>query len=98
MEDRLGGKQDDEAKRNELAEHFGDDLLFADNFDNAIIGVSMGISCGTKVVYDAEEMARTLVVSEGITEQEAWEYLEFNTFNSYVGDNTPIFVSTSLHV
>jgi len=98
MEERLGGKQDDEAKRNELSEHFGDDLLFADNFDNAIIGVSMGISSGTKVVYDAEEMARTLVVSEGITEQEAWEYLEFNTFNAYVGDNTPIFVSTSLDV
>ena len=98
MEEELGGKQDDEAKRNELAEHFGDDLMFATNFDNAIIGVSMGISSGTKVVYDAEEMARTLVVSEGITEQEAWEYLEFNTFNAYVGDNTPIFVSTSLDV
>ena len=94
MEERLGGKQDDEAKRNELAEHFGDDLMFATNFDNAIIGVSMGISCGTKVVYDAEEMARTLVISEGMTEQEAWEYLEFNTFNAYIGDNTPIFVST----
>ena len=98
MEEELGGKQDDEAKRNELAEHFGDDLMFATNFDNAIIGVSMGISCGTKVVYDAEEMARTLVVSEGITKQEAWEYLEFNTFNAYAGDNTPIFVSTSLDV
>ncbi len=98
MEERLGRKQNDETKRNELAEHFGDDLLFADNFDNAIIGVSMGISCGTKVVYDAEEMAKTLVVSEGITEQEAWEYLEFNTFNAYVGENTPIFVSTSLDV
>ena len=98
MEEELGGKQDDEAKRNELAEHFGDDLMFATNFDNAIIGVSMGISCGTKVVYDAEEMAKTLVVSEGITEQEAWEYLEFNTFNAYVGENTPIFVSTSLDV
>ena len=98
MEERLGGKQDDEAKRNELAEHFGDDLMFGTNFDNAIIGVSMGISCGTKVVYDAEEMARTLVISEGMTEQEAWEYLEFNTFNAYIGDNTPIFVSTSLDV
>ena len=76
MEERLGGKQDDEAKRNELAEHFGDDLMFATNFDNAIIGVSMGISCGTKVVYDAEEMARTLVISEGMTEQEAWEYFK----------------------
>ena len=98
MEDELGRKQDDEAKRNELTEQFGSDLMFSVNFDNTIIGVSMGISCGTKVVYDAEEMARTLVVSEGITEQEAWEYLEFNTFNAYVGDNTPIFVSTSLDV
>ena len=98
MEDELGRKQDDEAKRNELTEQFGSDLMFSVNFDNTIIGVSMGISCGTKVVYDAEEMARTLVVSEGITEQEAWEYLEFNTFNAYAGDNTPIFVSTSLDV
>ena len=98
MEERLGGKQDDEAKRNELAEHFGDDLMFATNFDNAIIGVSMGISCGTKVVYDAEEMERTLVISEDMTEQEAWEYLEVNTFNAYIGDNTQIVVSTSLDV
>jgi hypothetical protein len=94
MEDGLGGKQDDEAKRNELAEQFGSDLMFAINFDNSIIGVSMGISCGTKVVYDAGKMAETLVVSEGMTHDEAWEYLEFNTFNAYVGDNTPIFVST----
>ena len=98
MEERLGGKQDDEAKRNELAEHFGDDLMFATDFDNAIIGVSMGISCGTKVVYDADKMAETLVVSEDMSYEEAWEYLEFNTFNAYVGDNTPIFVSTSLDV
>ena len=89
---------EEETIRDKLAEHFGDDLMFATNFDNAIIGVSMGISCGTKVVYDAEEMARTLVISEGMTEQEAWEYLEFNTFNAYIGDNTPIFVSTSLDV
>ena len=93
MEDRLGGKQDDEAKRNELAEHFGDDLVFATNFDNAIIGVSLGGNTRS-VVYDTEKMAETLVVSEGMTHDEAWEYLEFNTFNAYVGDNTPIFVST----
>ena len=28
--------------REELVEHFGDDLLFADSFDNDIIGVSIG--------------------------------------------------------
>ena len=30
-----------ESIRERLAQHFGDDLLFADNFDAAIIGVSM---------------------------------------------------------
>ena len=30
-----------EEKRIELAEHFGSDLMFADNFDAAIIGVSV---------------------------------------------------------
>ena len=97
MEERLGGKQDDEAKRNELAEHFGTDLVFATNFDKAIIGVSLG--CNTRsVVYDTEKMAETLVISENMTYDEAWEYLEYNTFSAYVGDNTPIFVSTSLYV
>lgn len=97
MEERLGGKQDDEAKRNELAEFFGDDLVFATNFDNSIIGVSLG--CNTRsVVYDAEKMAETLVTSENMTYEEAWEYLEYNTFSAYVGENTPIFVSTSLDV
>ena len=97
MEERLGGKQDDEAKRNELAEHFWSDLVFATNFDNGIIGVSLG--CNTRsVVYDTEKMAETLVISENMTYDEAWEYLEYNTFSAYVGDNTPIFVSTSLDV
>ena len=97
MEERLGGKQDDEAKRNELVEHFGDDLVFATNFDNAIIGVSLGGNTRS-VVYDTEKMAETLVISENMTYDEAWEYLEYNTFSAYVGDNTPIFVSTSLYV
>ena len=97
MEERLGGKQDDEAKRNELAEHFGDNLVFATNFDNAIIGVSLGGNTRS-VVYDTEKMAETLVTSEDMSYQEAWEYLEYNTFCAYVGENTPIFVSTSLDV
>jgi len=33
-----------------------------------------------------------------MSHEEAWEYLEYNTFCAYVGENTPIFVSTSLYV
>jgi len=79
--------------REELATSFGDDLLFADHFDGSIIGVSIGCDSG-RVIYDTEKMAKTLVVSDGMTYEEAWEFLEFNTFNAYVGENTPIYLST----
>ena len=79
--------------REELATTFGDDLLFADYFDSAIIGVSIGCDSG-RIIYDTEKMAKILEESDGMTCEEAWEFLEFNTFNAYVGENTPIYLST----
>lgn len=83
-----------EEKRSQLSEHFGSDLMFADNFDGAIIGVSVGLG-SSKVVYDTRKMAEILVKEHSMTEEDAWEYLEYNTFQAYVGDKTPIYVDTS---
>tara|TARA_R110000824_G_scaffold195638_2_gene378494 strand:+ start:807 stop:1103 length:297 start_codon:yes stop_codon:yes gene_type:complete len=80
-----------ESIRERLAQHFGDDLLFADNFDAAIIGVSIGCDSG-RVVYSTKKMAEVLMQDDNMSYQEAWEYLEFNTFSAYVGENTPIYV------
>ena len=77
--------------REKLAENFGDDLLFADTFDGAIIGVAVGRD-SERVVYNAGQMVEILLQEEDLTEEEAWEYLEFNTFGAYVGENTPIYV------
>ena len=60
--------------REKLSKHFGDDLLFADSFDTAIIGVSLGVT-GGRVVYDVEKMVQVLSQREGIACEEAWEYL-----------------------
>ena len=77
--------------RQELADRYGDDLLFADGYDNAIIGVAAGFDC-PRVVYDTERMAELLVEDDEMTYEEAWEWLEFNTFGAYVGESTPIYV------
>ena len=75
-----------------MVQRYGDEeLLFADGFDEAIIGVSLGAT--NRVVYDAQVMADTLVRSGDTDYPEAWEYLEFNTFQSYVGERTPIYVN-----
>lgn len=78
--------------REELSEGFGGDLLLADGFDDSIIGVSIGCDSG-RIIYDTEKMAETLVASDGMTYEEAWEFLEFNTFSAYVGENTPIYMN-----
>ena len=91
LERKLGGKPHDEAKRNELAERFGSDIVFANNFDFAIIGVSLGFHSG-RVVYDTNKMGEGLMEIDSIDYDDACEYIEYNVLGSYVVDNTPIYV------
>jgi hypothetical protein len=44
-------------------------------------------------VYDVDKMIETLI-SQGMDRDEAIEYYEFNIVGAYVGELTPIFVST----
>jgi hypothetical protein len=66
-----------------------DSLLFADGFDDCIVGVTGGLS--NCVVYDKKKMIEELV-SQDMDEIDAIEYLEFNTWGAYVGENTPIYI------
>ncbi len=73
-------------------------------YDKAIIG----LTDGGQLVYSKEWMVRLLMEMdyrsimeaedktdlEPMTEEDAWEFLEFNTFCAYVGEQTPIFVNT----
>ena len=62
--------------------------IIADGFDDAIIGLSWD----SKVVYDANKCIEVLMDEDEITYGDAVEFLEFNTFSAYVGENTPIFI------
>ena len=79
--------------REELCEHFGDDLLFANGYDNAIIGVCNGHDSG-RVVYSVEKMIQICSEELAIDYEEAVGWLEYNTFGAYVGENTPVYVET----
>jgi|TARA_R110000823_G_scaffold18416_5_gene57729 hypothetical protein len=64
-----------------------DDVLFADGFNDAIIGFEPNM---WKVVYSRNKVIEILM--EDMSEEDAMEYAEYNTFNAYVGDNTPLWV------
>jgi hypothetical protein len=76
-------------KRDQLLAFVPDDtLLFADGFDDAIIGLD---TLSLRVVYSKQEMIEILV-NEDMTPEDAIEFLEYNTWNAYVGEQTPIYV------
>ncbi|MFJ8247407.1 hypothetical protein [Peribacillus asahii] len=76
--------------REEVAGQVGEDALFADGLDDAIIGyVQRG---AMKVaLYDAEKCIEILITQEGMGEEEAREYFDYNVLGSWVGDMTPAF-------
>ena len=77
--------------RQELADQFDCDLTFADGFDSAIIGVCTGFDSG-RVVYSIPKMVDICTREAGLSVDDALEYLEYNTFGSYIGKNTPLYL------
>jgi hypothetical protein len=65
------------------------DAVFADGFDEAIIGYD---AVGFRVVYDYDKCSEILMKRDGGTIHDAHEYMEFNVVSAYVGDFTPIFI------
>lgn len=63
-----------------------DDVVFADGLDNAIIGFDPNL---WKVVYSRNKCVE--ILSQDMSEEEAIEYLEYNTFNAYIGEKTPVW-------
>lgn len=33
-----------------------------------------------------------MLFADGLDEEDAWEFLEFNTFDAYMGEMTPMFI------
>ena len=68
-----------------------DGILKADGFDDAILG--LGRRCGQPdlLVYDVDKCI-TILMKDGMTDEEAIEYFEFNVVGAWMGEGTPIFL------
>lgn len=69
--------------------HVDDAPLFANGFDDAIVGICPN---SFKVIYSRNKCISILCRLDDMTIEEAMDYLEYNTFNTYVGEYTPIFM------
>jgi hypothetical protein len=82
-----------EIKDNEITEP---SYIKADGFDDCLIGLGFKFGNRGTLIYDQAKVIQKLIDdSEGkMTEDEAFEYYEFNILGAYVGENMPIFVES----
>lgn len=71
------------------------ELICADGFDDAIVGIGQQFNTHF-VVYDYDQVIQTLIDRDGMDEEGAIEYFEFNVVGAWVGEATPCFVRTQV--
>jgi hypothetical protein len=77
---------------NEWVNNQNPEALVAEGLDEAIIGVAERCSMAPLVVYDAERCIKILAERDGMDEEEAREFFEFNILGAWVGEGTPLFL------
>ena len=67
------------------------ELLTADGFDKAIVGVVHRMNT-MAICYDKNKVIEILM--EDMSYEDAIEYFEFNIAGAWVGESTPFFLET----
>lgn len=78
-------------RRRDIAAAFPE-VLFADGFDEAIMGVIARPGQEPFVVYDASKCVQLLINRDGLDEIDAEEHFHFNVSGGWVGPHTPGFL------
>jgi len=72
-----------------------EDALKADGFDDAIIGYGTHFNASV-VIYNYNRCLEILISRDGMSEDDAIEYMEFNVCGAWMGENTPVFIRDNL--
>jgi len=78
--------------REELSENYPDLLVMDPEYlDEAIIGVALRIGFEA-VCYNSSKVIELLMEHDGMSYEDAVEYMDFNMKGAWVGETTPVFL------
>ena len=69
-----------------------EEILKADGFDDAILGIE---DTSMRLIYSVSKCIEILIAG-GMTDEDAVEYFHFNVKDAWVGDKTPIWCTDNL--
>lgn len=76
-----------------MFEDMGVSVLLMDGFEDAFIGHSQRINEPVLAVYSRSKMVDILMARDGMSDEEAEEFIEFNCVGAWVGEMTPVIVN-----
>ena len=72
----------------DLCEEFG--LPFWEGCDDAVIGIASRCGDDPLVVYDRDKLVKNFMKKDGMTFEEAEEWVSYNIEGSFIGEGTPL--------
>jgi len=72
-----------------------EEILKADGFDEAVIGIEEG---SMRLIYSVSRCIEILVVRDEMSLEESLDYFNYNVSGSYVGEKTPIWCQDMLEI
>lgn len=83
----------DDAMREMIEEFIADDpeILQMDGFEDCVAGVCTRFGQPPILIYDKRRVIAKLMV-QGMTEDEAEEFFDYNQIGAWMGDHTPAFL------
>lgn len=83
--------------RDEINEHLNsidESVLLMDGFDEALIGFTQRINEPILAVYSYFKMVHLLIHRDGMSIEDAEEFIDFNCIGAWLGERTPIIVTS----
>lgn len=77
---------------NDYLNEVDEQILLMDGFDEAFIGISQRINEPVLAVYSFDKMVNLLMIRDGMEDEEAMEFIEYNCIGAWIGERTPIIL------
>ena len=74
-----------------MTDYRTEEPLFADGLEDALIGTGRQFT-QELMVYSVKKVLEILMTRDGMSDDDAREFFEFNIVGAYVGPGTPVFV------
>ena len=68
-----------------------DDVMLCDGFEEALIGIADQYHRKPIAIYDKEKIIE--ILAKDMSYEDAAEYFDYNIFQAWAGEQTPMFVS-----